>query len=86
MTASSSFVDRYGPWALVTGASSGIGAELAKALAARKVTVGLVARRKERLEQVLDECKATAPDSRIWAAGGISGRSRSIRKTPISST
>jgi len=57
-----------GTTALVTGASSGIGAELAKALAARKVTVGLVARRKERLEQVLDECKATAPDSRIWAA------------------
>ena len=57
-----------GTTALVTGASSGIGAELAKALAARKVTVGLVARRKDRLEQVLEECVATAPDSRIWAA------------------
>jgi short-subunit dehydrogenase len=57
-----------GTTALVTGASSGIGAELAKALAARKVTVGLVARRKDRLEQVLEECKATAPESRIWAA------------------
>jgi short-subunit dehydrogenase len=57
-----------GTTALVTGASSGIGAELAKALAARKVTVGLVARRKDRLEQVLEECKATAPASRIWAA------------------
>jgi short-subunit dehydrogenase len=57
-----------GTIALVTGASSGIGAELAKALAARKVTVGLVARRKDRLEQVLDECKGTAPESRIWAA------------------
>jgi short-subunit dehydrogenase len=54
--------------ALVTGASSGIGAELAKALAARKVTVGLVARRKDRLEQVLEECKVSAPESRIWAA------------------
>src|SRR5436309_5920546 len=57
-----------GTTALVTGASSGIGAELAKALAARKVTVGLVARRRERLEAVLEECKATAPESRIWAA------------------
>jgi short-subunit dehydrogenase len=57
-----------GTTALVTGASSGIGAELAKALAARKVTVGLVARRKDRLEQVLEQCKATAPESRIWAA------------------
>ena len=57
-----------GTTALVTGASSGIGAELAKALAARKVTVGLVARRKDRLEQVLEKCNATAPESRIWAA------------------
>jgi short-subunit dehydrogenase len=57
-----------GTTALVTGASSGIGAELAKALAARKVTVGLVARRKDRLEQVLEECKATAPESRMWVA------------------
>ena len=57
-----------GTTALVTGASSGIGAELAKALAARKVTVGLVARRKDRLEQILEECKATAPESRVWAA------------------
>src|SRR5205807_8026152 len=28
----------------------------------------LVARRKERLEQVVDQCKATAPKARIWAA------------------
>jgi short-subunit dehydrogenase len=54
--------------ALVTGASSGIGAALAKSLAARKVSVGLVARRKERLEEVVDECKTTAPKARIWAA------------------
>ena len=54
--------------ALVTGASSGIGAALAKSLAARKVSVGLVARRKERLEEVIDECKVTAPKARIWAA------------------
>ncbi len=57
-----------GTTALVTGASSGIGAALAKALAGRKVTVGLVARRKDRLEQVLEDCKSSAPQSRIWAA------------------
>jgi short-subunit dehydrogenase len=54
--------------ALVTGASSGIGAALAKTLAARKVSVGLVARRKERLEEVVDACKTTAAKARIWAA------------------
>ncbi|MBV8161546.1 MAG: SDR family NAD(P)-dependent oxidoreductase [Acidimicrobiia bacterium] len=54
--------------ALVTGASSGIGAALAVSLASRGVTVGLVARRKARLEEVLERCKAAAPASRIWAA------------------
>jgi len=57
-----------GTTALVTGASSGIGAALAKSLAKKGVTVGLVARRKDRLEEVLEECKATAPQSRIWPA------------------
>ena len=45
---------------LVTGASSGIGAALAPMLAARGATVGIVARRKDRLEEVL----AGAPSTR----------------------
>ena len=53
---------------LVTGASSGIGAALAPQLAARGATVGIVARRAERLEQVLAHCHEHSPDSVMWPA------------------
>lgn len=39
-----SFADRYGPWALVAGASNGIGLGFARALAARGVHVVLLSR------------------------------------------
>jgi short-subunit dehydrogenase len=53
---------------LVTGASSGIGAALAPILAKRGAIVGIVARRKDRLRDVLARCRAHEPDCRMWTA------------------
>ncbi len=51
---------------LVTGASSGIGAELAQRCAAAGATVGICARREQRLREVLERCRVHAPGSRMW--------------------
>jgi short-subunit dehydrogenase len=51
---------------LVTGASSGIGAATALAFAQAGATVGICARRADRLQVVLEECRVHAPGSRMW--------------------
>jgi uncharacterized protein len=51
--------------ALITGASAGIGREFARQLAARAITIVLVARRRQRLEELRDELMRRNPDLNV---------------------
>jgi short-subunit dehydrogenase len=63
---------RYGPWALVAGASEGVGAAFARAVAEQGVNVVLLARR----QAVLDEVAAT-----IRAETGVDTRAIAVDLT-----
>ena len=52
--------DRLGPWAVVVGASGGIGAAFARLLAAEGLNLVLVARRSAPLEALADEIRASS--------------------------
>jgi short-subunit dehydrogenase len=66
------FAAKYGPWALVAGASDGVGAAFAEGLAERGVNVVLLARR----QAVLDEVAAG-----ITARTGVETRSLAVDLT-----
>lgn len=66
---SNKFKNKYGPWALVTGASSGMGVEFARQIAGQGLNLVLVARRKERLESIAAEINKKHPvDIKIISA------------------
>src|ERR1700761_7608641 len=52
--------------AVITGASSGIGAATAKALAARGARVALLARRKDKLEALHEAIRKGGGQSAVW--------------------
>jgi len=61
--------DRYGGWALVTGASSGLGAEFARALARGGLSCVLTARREDRLRELAGELEDSyGVETRVVAA------------------
>jgi NAD(P)-dependent dehydrogenase (short-subunit alcohol dehydrogenase family) len=62
--AETGFAGRYGPWALVAGASEGVGAAYARAMADRGLNVVLLARRQNVLDEVAVSIEA---DDRVAA-------------------
>ena len=69
-------IDLRGKVAIVTGASGGLGAESARALAARGAAVTLTARDTRKAEQVASAIRARTP-----ARGSASARSRWTGRT-----
>jgi uncharacterized protein len=63
-----SLKSRYGPWAVIAGASEGLGAEFARHLAAAGINCVLVARRAEVLDRFASELRQTYGIEAIGAA------------------
>ena len=62
------FTHQYGPWAVVTGASAGLGADYCRQLAALKMNLVLVARRAEQMEALAKQLQAQhGVDCRVLA-------------------
>lgn len=65
---SGALVRRYGPWAVVTGASDGIGRSFALALAKAGFDIALVARREAALRDLAGELRRHGAAARVIAA------------------
>jgi short-subunit dehydrogenase len=55
------FAERFGPWAIIAGASQGIGEQFSRQLAAKGLNILMIARGKEGLEQVASVIRKEYP-------------------------
>ncbi len=65
------FRARYGPWAVIAGASEGLGAAFARQVAARGIHLVLVARRGELLAQLAKEIESKQNVEVRWIAADL---------------
>lgn len=65
---SGEFASRYGPWALIAGASEGTGASFARQLAEKGLNLILVARREGPLDKLASELRAAYPIECVTAS------------------
>jgi short-subunit dehydrogenase len=61
----SEFIGKYGPWALIAGASTGIGEAFSRQLAARGLNLVLTARRPAPLEALAEELHSQGVEVRV---------------------
>lgn len=59
------FAERYGPWAIVAGASEGVGSAFAEAVARRGCNVVLLARREHVLDEIADGIRSVSPGAQV---------------------
>ncbi|MEO7247225.1 MAG: SDR family NAD(P)-dependent oxidoreductase [Novosphingobium sp.] len=78
-----SFTEKYGPWALIAGASEGTGAEFARQLAAKGLNLILVARREGPLDALAAEIGAAHGVQCITATVDLTKKDAATRMADI---